>query len=63
MDKWKGLPPSRTSHRFTPNAHRSWPHAASCRTLDLNFTVRASHPHHGRHAPLKRTTQTIFSKF
>jgi len=52
MDKWKGLSPSRISHRFLPHASRSWPHAASRRTLDLGFIVRVSHPVMGG-TPLK----------
>ena len=49
MDKWKGLPPSQTSRRFTPHAPQSWPHAVSCNTLNFSFIDRASYL--GLHTP------------
>jgi len=58
IDKWKDLPPFRTSCRFTSHIHWSWPYATSCRMLDLSFTIRASYPAMGD-TPLEEKSQNI----
>ena len=65
MNKWKSLPSSHISRRFMPYipCHRSWPHVASRRTLDIVFTARASHPAMGNMLTQgKKNPKRIFLK-